>query len=142
MVITKIKIGHQRQADKPIYLLPSGAIECGRFRYDGRYKKKFKSIYGMISDLAPTKPKNGVLDVSQYKYWDAVSIYQDYIVANWCKSVSAGRIEKFANESKIMLMIKDINCEFKRAVGMKWKREFKKSDPNSINTPRQAWQIL
>jgi len=142
MVVTKIKVAHQRQADKPIYLLPTGAIECGRFRYDGRYKRRLKSVFSRISLLAHTRPKNGVLDVSRYKYWNAISIYQDCVVATWRKSVSAGRIEKFASETEIVLMLEDVKYEFKRAVGLKWKRDFKKSDPNSMNRPRQAWQIL
>jgi len=79
MKMTKIKIGHQDQADKPIYLLPTGAIQCGRFRYEGRYKKKFKAIYDRIACLAHGTPKNRMLDVSQAKYWDALRIYHEYV---------------------------------------------------------------
>ena len=67
-----IKIGHQEQANKPIFLLPSGAVECGNFKYDGRYKDNFKAIYKKILDLAYSKPRDGVVDVSNYKYWNAI----------------------------------------------------------------------
>jgi len=130
------------QADKPVYLLSTGAIECGRFRYNGRYKKKFKVIFSKVSSLAYTNPKDGVLDVSQYKYWDAIGIFQDYVVANWFQSVSAGRLERFAIETEIVLILEDVKCEFKRAVGLKWRKVFQNSDPNNKNTPRKAWQIL
>src|SRR5438128_11372080 len=96
----KIKVGQQEQARKPIYLLQTGAVECGKFRYEGRYKKKFKSIFARIYSLAHTKPKNGILDVSGYRYWDAVRIYDDYVVVRWCKSVSATKLEKFACETQ------------------------------------------
>lgn len=142
MAITRIKVAHQMQADKPIYLLPTGTIECGRFRYNGRYKKKFKAIFSRISSLAHTRTKDGVLDVSQYKYWDAIGIFQDYVVANWFQSVSAGRLERFAIETEIVLILEGVKCEFKRALGLKWKKVFKNSDPNNMNTPRKAWQIL
>lgn len=138
----KIKVGQQRQANKPIYLLHTGAVECGRFRYEGRYKKRFMAIFNKICELAHTKPKDGVLDISGYKNWDAVNIYQDYVVAHWCKSVSAVRLEKFACETEIVSMLGEIKNEFKRAVGLKWAKEFRKCDPNDENTPRQGWQIL
>jgi hypothetical protein len=140
--VTKIKLGQQRQAGKPIYLLPTGVLECGRFRYEGRHKKKFKLIFSRICLLANTRPRDGVVDISDYKYWDAMRIYQEYVVATWCKAVTARRMEKFANETEIVLMIEGVKREFKRAVGVRWKTEFKKSDPNSVNTPHQAWQIL
>jgi hypothetical protein len=142
MKMTKIKIGHQEQADKPIYLLSTGAIQCGRFRYEGRHKKKFKAIYDRIASLAHRAPKDGVLDVSQSKYWDAVRIYHEYVVVKWCKSVSATRIERFANETEIVVMLESVKSEFQRAVGLRWKREFRKLDPTDVDTPRQAWQIL
>jgi hypothetical protein len=141
-VVTKIKVGQQKQADKPIYLLHTGAVECGRFRYEGSCKRKFRSIFNRICLLAHTKPKDGVLDISDYKYWDAMRIYDDHVVAHWCKSVSAVRLEKFASETEIVLMLAEIKSEFKRAVGLRWKREFKKYDPNDENIPREAWQIL
>lgn len=137
----KIKIAHQKQANKPIYLR-TGAIECGNFRYDGRYKQKFKLRFEKITGLAQTKPTDGVLDVSQYKYWDAIRIYDDYILAKWLKSISARKVEQFAVEAQVVLLLEDIKQEFERAVGLKWKRIFHKSDPNNANTPKQAWQIL
>jgi hypothetical protein len=141
-VVTKIKVGEQKQAGKPIYLLPTGVVECGKFRYEGRYKKKFKLIFERIYSLAHTKPKDGVLDISGYRYWDARRIYEDYVVARWCKSVSSVRLEKFASETEIVLILAGIRREFKRAVGLKWKRELKKRNPDDENTPWQGWQIL
>jgi len=138
----KIKIAHQQQANKPIHLLQTGAIECGNFRYEGRYKHRFKVLFEEIIGLAYTKPKDGVLDVSQYKYWDAMRIYDDYILAKWLKSISAKKVEQLAAETRVVLLLEDIKHEFKRSVGLKWKRIFHKSDPNKGNTPKQAWQIL
>ncbi len=141
-MIIKIKVSQEKHARKPIYLLPTGVVECGKFRYEGRYKKKFKSIFHRIYSLAHTKPKDGVLDVSGYRYWDAMRIYEDYVVARWCKSVSAVRLETFACETEIVLILANIRREFERAVGAKWKREFKKRNPDDENTAWQAWQIL
>jgi hypothetical protein len=138
----KIKIAHQQQANKPIFLLRTGAIECGNFQYDGRYKEKFKFLFEKIAGLAHTKPIDGVLDVSLYKYWDAIRIYDDYVLAKWLKSISASKIKQFAEEAQVVLLLEDIKHEFKRAVGLKWKRIFQESDPNNPNTPKQAWQIL
>ena len=142
MTKINIKVGHQEQADKPIYLLATGAIQCGRFRYEGRYKKKFKAIHERILSLAPCKPRDGVIDVSQYHYWDAIRIYHDHVVTKWLKSVSAKKIERFANETEIVILLEDIRAEFKRAIGLKWQREFKKAGPNDPSRPCQAWQIL
>lgn len=139
---TTIKVGHQQQADKPIYLLSNGIIECGKFRYDGRYKKKFKTIHDRILNLAIGKPRDGVLDVSHYQYWDAIRIYHDYVAAKWIKTVSAKRIERFAIETEVFLLLEGVREEFKRAVGLRWKKDFKKADLDDPNTPRQGWQIL
>ena len=92
--------------------------------------------------LVHTKPKHGIVDISGYKYWDAMRIYQDYVVAHWCKSVSAVRLEKFACETEVVLMLAEIRSEFKRAVRLRWRKELRKCDPNDENTPRQGWQIL
>jgi hypothetical protein len=141
-VVKKIKVGEQKQAGKPIYLLPTGALECGRFRYDGRYKKQFRSVFSEIHSLAHTKPKDGILDVSTYRYWDAPRIYEEHVVPRWCRSVSATRLEKFARETQIVEMLRTIQAGFKRAVGSRWKREFQKRGPDDANTAWHAWQIL
>src|SRR4051812_7048556 len=125
-MIARIKVGHQKQANKPIYLLPTGALECGKFRYDGRYKKQFRSLFSKIYSLAHTKPTGGILDVSTYRYWDAPRIYDEYVVPRWCKSVSARRLEKFACETQIIEMLQVLQAEFKRGVGLRWKKEFRK----------------
>jgi hypothetical protein len=138
----KIKIAHQQQADKPIFLLRTGTIECGHFRYDGRSKKTFRLLFERITELAATIPKDGVLDVSQYKHRDAIQIYEEFILAKWVKSISARKLEQLAAEAQVALLVEDIKHEFKRAVALKWKRIFQKSDPNNPDTPKQAWQIL
>lgn len=141
-MVRKIKVGQQKEAGKPIYLLRTGGLECGRFRYDGRYKKQFRSFFSKIYSLAHTKPKDGILDVSTYRYWDAPRIYDEYVVPRWSKSVSATRLEKFACETQIVEMLRVIQAEFKRAVGLRWKKEFQKRGTDDANTPWNAWQIL
>ena len=142
MAVERIKIAFQKQANKPIYLLSTGVVECGNFKYRGRYKNDFKSIFIQICDLVHDKNEGDEYDVSEYKYWDAISIYNDYIVANWCESISAEQLEKFANESRVVMILESIKSEFKRAISMKWKKIFKNSDPNDNERPSQAWQIL
>ncbi len=138
----KIKIAHQKQADKPIFLLSTGSIECGKFIYKGRYKKNFKSLFKRILDLAYTKPKNNILDVSTYRYWNALDIYDSYIVKNWQKTITAEKIHKFANETEIYILLENPRHEFKQAVSLKWKKIFKQLDPNNKNTPKNAWEII
>jgi hypothetical protein len=142
MTKIKIKVGHQEQADKPIYLLPTGAIQCGRFRYEGRCKRRFKAIHERILSLASDNHPDGVVDVSQYHFWDAIRIYHDYVVSKWLKSVSAEQIERFANETEVVMMLKEIQAEFKRAILLRLQRELRRADPEDPNRPRQAWQIL
>jgi len=72
-----IKIGHNNQANKPIFLFANGCVECGRYRYNGRYKEKFKRYFDEILELANSKPKQDIVDVSQVRYWDAISIYKN-----------------------------------------------------------------
>jgi hypothetical protein len=38
----KIKIEHQPQANKPIYLLHNGSVVCGEFQYQGTQRRKFQ----------------------------------------------------------------------------------------------------
>lgn len=141
-MIKRIKIGHQKQADKPVYLLATGVVQCGNFCYKGRYKSKFKSIFGRICELVDIKRITEEIDVSGYKYWDAVRIYDEYVVERWVSSVSARRLEKFANETEVFMLLEDIKVEFKRALALRWRRVFKKSDPKDPNTPKQAWKLL
>lgn len=137
----RIKIAYQQQANKPIYLLSTGTIECGNFKYNGRYKDEFKALFARISDLVHDKQESDEYDVSEYKHWNAINIY-DYIVQHWSKSVSAEQVEKFANETEVVMILEKIRHEFIRALGLKWKRIFRKSDPRDPKTPTQAWQIL
>lgn len=142
MTIKRIKIADQQQVNKPIYLLATGAIECGDFKYTGRYKKDFKLFFLRICDLLSDKFENDEYDVSNYKYWNAINIYDEYMVAHWLESISAEQVKELANETEVKTMIEEIRQEFTRAVNLKWTRIFKKSDPNDPETPRQAWQIL
>lgn len=141
MKVKRIRIAQQQQANKPIYLLATGAIECGNFKYTGRYKDEFKSFFIRICDLVHDKHGVDEYNVSEYKYWNAINIY-DYIVMHWLESISAEQVEKFANETEVKIMLEKIRCEFIRALNLRWRRIFKKSDPNDPNTPRQAWQLL
>jgi hypothetical protein len=144
-VVTKIRLGQQRQARKPIYLLPTGVVECGRFRYEGRYKKKFKSVFGRICSLAPTKPKDGVLDVSDYKYWDAPRIYDDYVVPRWCKFLSAVRLSKLASETQIVLMLAEIQREFREqwhCGGRKNSRNLIRMMKELADKPGRSYDVL
>lgn len=141
-MIKKIKIAYHQLADKPIYLLSTGVLVCGNFKYTGRYKDKFKSFFVKICDLVNDKHRVDEYDVSDYKYWNAINIYHDYILPHWCTSIKVEQIEKFANETEIVIMIEEIRSEFIRAVHLKWKRIFKKSDPNDPRTTTKVWQIL
>lgn len=141
-MVKRIKISYQQQANKPIYLLATGVIECGNFKYSGRCKDEFKSFFVRICDLVHDRHGIDEYDVSEYQYWNAIKIYNDYIVVHWHESISAKQVQKFANETEVVMIIEKIKCEFKRAVGLRWKRIFKKSDPNDPRTPTQAWQIL
>lgn len=142
MTVKRIKIAYQRQANKPIYLRSSGVIECGNFKYNGRYKDAFKSFFVRICDLVHDKHGEDEYDVSGYKYWNAINIYNDYIAAYWHESISAEQVKKFADETEVVMILEKIKSEFKRAVSLKWKRIFKKSNANDPQTPTQAWQIL
>ena len=123
-------------------ILPSGTIVYGKFQYCGRFKHRFARIHKTIRRTAHTEIKNDVLDVSQYRYWDAITIYDQYILPEWRRSVSAKQVEAFAVETKVSLLVAAIRREFIRALGAKWRRVFKQCDPNALETPRQAWQIL
>ena len=120
MAVKKIKIAYQQQANKPIYLLASGVIECGNFKYRGRYKDEFKSVFVRICELVNDMHGIDEYDVSKYKYWNAINIFSNYIVAHWLESISAEQVEKFANETEVVMLLEKIKNEFKRAVGLRW----------------------
>jgi len=138
----KIKIGHQNQANKPIYLTQAGKIICGKFSYSGKYKSSLKEIYRSIKDLAYSKPKGEVLDVTNYKYWTAANIYDDYLVPKWQRTITVEKMEKFASETVIREMIAKIIPIFRKSLRAKWKRIFKKLDPTDEQTPKNPWEIL
>ena len=87
MVVKKIKIAYHELANKPIYLLSTGVLVCGNYTYKGRYKDKFKSYFVKICDLVHDKHGVDEYDVSEYKYWNAIKIYHDYILPNWYNSI-------------------------------------------------------
>ena len=141
MAVKRIKIGFQKQANKAIYLFATGVIECGNFKYSGRYKKIFKSYFVKISDLVHDR-QVVEYDVSEYKYWTAINMYDDYITSHFLESISSEQVEKFANETEVVILVEEIIAEFKIAVTKKWKRIIKQSDQNGKLNPPYAWMIL
>jgi hypothetical protein len=137
----KLLIGHQDQADKPIYLLANGSVECGRYCYNGRHQQKFKQYYREIVDTDIARPKNGTVDVSDVAYWDAIDVYDRYVCQKWVKSVSAGKLKRFADETYVRIRLKDIETEFKHATRARWLREFRarSGDPSR---PNNVWEIF
>lgn len=138
----KIKIGQQTQANKPIFLLHNGHIVCGNFIYKGRYIKTFANYYRSILKHTQKKPKKDILDVSTIRYWDAIIIYNDYLVPNCQKGITTKNIEAFANETAIYKILEIIKPEFQHALRQRWKKIFIKWDKNDPNLPRDPWQIL
>jgi hypothetical protein len=142
MPYRKIKIGYQQQAQENIFLYENGKIMCGEYQYDGRLKKDFAKAFQRICELAPrSKYKEQIIDVSECKFWSAIDVY-DYMVSKWQKSCSIQRVEHFANDTEIRLILNPIHEEFKRAVSAKWKRVFKNSDINDPNTPTKGWHVF
>lgn len=137
-----IKIGSQRQAKKPVFLYNNGSIVCGNFIYKGRHRESYRKYYYYFLEHANSKAKNDILDVSEYKLWDATLIYNEYMAPKWQKTMSIDKLSAFANETEIRKRIETIIPEFVRALGAKWRRIFKNSNPADPVTPKQAWQIL
>lgn len=138
-----IKLGYQNQAGKAVFLHENGLLVCGKFQYKSISNlKKFKNYFKIILDLTDKKPKQGVLDVSHVTFWDAISIYDNYVVTNWVANVSARKLEKFANETQISIIRSDIEPIFKQALVRRWRSVFKKYDLDDPSIPRESWQIL
>jgi len=142
MTTILIKIGHQDQADEPIFLHPNGKIVCGNFEYSGRFRPKFRDIYNFILDLVDQRPPNGIVDVSAYRSWNAMDIYEEYIAKPWKKSIDAKTLERLSNETCISQILDEVRIEFKRAVAAKWKKVFRNSDINDPATPTQGWHLF
>jgi hypothetical protein len=138
----KIKIGHQTQANKPIFLLHNGHIVCGKFIYKGRFIKTFANYYRTILEHTDKKNKQTLLDVSAVRYWDAITIYDHYLIPRWQRGITTKKIENFARESKIYKIIEEMKPEFKHALRQKWKKIFMKWDKNDPNLPRNPWEII
>ncbi|EPY1013307.1 hypothetical protein ACW9OX_004407, partial [Vibrio vulnificus] len=138
----KIQVGYQAQAEEPIFLLSSGHICCGEYKYQGRMKNDFKGVYQTILDLVKNKPTDDVLDVTKYQYWNALNIYEELIAKEWKKSVSAKKLHQLSIETEVYLMIEPIKNEFKRAVHARWLRESKKYEFGDPKRPAKGWQIF
>jgi hypothetical protein len=137
----KIKIEHQPQADKPIYLLHNGSVVCGKFHYQGSQKKKFQELYSYILDRAYKAPVRDILDVSKSKFWDAPMICDKIIDPKAQATISARKIYKLACETESRLAIAQIIPVFKDAVRLKWQKIFRKA-PGDKATPKNPWEIL
>jgi hypothetical protein len=137
----KIKIEHQRQANKPIYLLHNGSIVCGAFQYHGSKKKEFQEAYSFILHRAYKAPNGNILDVSKSKIWDAPTICDEIIDRKIQATISARKLYKLACETEIREMIQQIRPIFMDAVRLKWKKIFLKA-PGDKATPKNPWEIL
>jgi hypothetical protein len=137
-----IKIAHHRQANQPVLLRSDGSVSCGPYHYQGRYKKEFQQFYDEIVGLAHTKPIKGILDVSQYKCWDAISTHEEITVPNWQKTISAIKIRRLADETQIRMITAKIWPEIKRSAIAKWKNLFRKSRRDATSTLRHAWELF
>ena len=121
----RIKIGHQMQADLPMHLIASGKIVCGAFEYSGAKTSEFRGVFEAIASTVKCLPPNTEFDVSDYKFLDAMNIYEEYIARPWKKSISAQKMERLAVETEIFVMLEPLRAEFKRSVATKWKRIFR-----------------
>ena len=70
--------------------------------------------------------------MSNSKYWDAIMIYDDYLVPKWQKTISVEKMSFFVKESQINILINKIKPEFIKAIEARWLKIFKMSDPNKI----------
>lgn len=139
--IFRILLAVQTQANKPIFLYENGCVCCGCFRYSGRYKKYFSEIYKEIVKIL-NDSSNEEINVSNFKYWSAIDIYNEIIIPNWLCSISSEQIELFAKQSIITININEIREEFLRAVNLRWRKTIKNANVGDNNVYKQAWQIL
>ena len=137
----KIKIEHQPQANKPIYLLHNGSVVCGKFQYQGSQKMKFQELYSYILQRAYKTPARDILDVLKSKFWHAPMICDEIIDRKAQATISARKIYKLACETEIRLAIAQIIPVFKEAVSLKWRKIFRNA-PSDRSTPKNAWEIL
>lgn len=137
----KIKVEHQRQANKPIYLLQNGSIVCGAFQYHGSKKRELQETYSFILHRAYKAPNGNILDVSKSKFWDAPTICDEIIDRKAQATISARKLNKLACETEIRLAIAQIIPVFKDAVRLKWQKIFRKA-PGDKATPKNPWEIL
>jgi hypothetical protein len=138
----RIKIGHQEQADLPIYLYKNGKLVCGKYEYSGKYIKEFSRVYEVISDLVRQESSVGSIDVSMFKPWNAIEIYEEYIAKPLKKSIGAKSLERLSIETQVYLVLVPVREVFKTDVHAKWKKKFTKSDINDPNIPRKGWHLF
>lgn len=136
-----IKIGHQPQVDLPIYLSRSGALICGAFNYVGPKRKDLSALYLKIHELVGPQDEP-VLDVSAFRYWNAMTIYEEHIAIPWNESLGAEQLERLSIETQVYKMLEPVRELFKRAVGRRWRWQAKSLDSADPNRPKQAWEIL
>jgi hypothetical protein len=137
----KIKIYHQPQANKPVFLLQNGSIICGTFTYQGNQTKAFRQIYTDILERAYKKPTGNVLDISKSRVWYATTIQDELIDPKARGSISARKIYKLACETEIKWAIDLIIPIFAKAVHSRWQKIFRQA-PTDPSTPKIPWQIL
>ncbi len=132
MTSNRIKIGHQHQADLPIYLSEFGRVICE--------KEYLRELYVAIHQMVD--PQEGELDVSGFRYWNALNIYKEHVAIPWKESLSAECLERLSIETQVFLMLEPVRELFKQAVARKWLRTFKSSKPDDPTRPTQGWHIL
>ena len=110
----RIKIGHQEQADLPIYLYKNGKLVCGKYEYYGKYIKKFSRVYEVIYDLVRPESSVSGIDVSMFKPWNAIEIYEEYIAKPWNKSIGAKSLERLSIETQVPVQKTDRNIPILR----------------------------
>lgn len=142
MAITRIKIGHQQQADLPVHLYPTGKIVCGDYEYSGKHKQDFRRICNLISELVDHRQSDDSIDVSAYRPWNAIEVYEEYIAKPWKRSIGARTLERLANETIIYFELEKLRAIFEQDVAAKWKRIFRNSDINKPTTPTQGWHLF
>ena len=119
----------------------SGQLVCGGYTYNGRHIKKYKGLFDAIWDMVDLRKIEDELDISKYRYWNALNIYEELIAIPWEKELKAEVLHDLSIETQIHLMMKPVKAEFMGAISRAWRSAIKKSDPNDPNRPTQAWHL-
>lgn len=137
----RIKVGREPNTGNGVFLMRSGQLICGGYTYNGRMIKEFRGLFETVWDMIDRSEVVDELDISQYRYWNALNIYDELIVPKWEESLSAKALHDLSIETQIHLMMKPVKSEFMRAISSAWKRAVKKSAPEDPNRPTQAWHL-